>query len=102
MHLELRVLRTSQADAAAAVNLRGWDEPAAPIAHDHEEVIESSLFQSLDDAVPAPVAAWVQVATIQRFLWKSVEVFTWIRKSLSSFCARRSQSGLWPNGIQTP
>jgi len=57
MHLELGVLWTSQADAAAAVNLRGWDEPAAPIAHDDEEVIESSLFQSLDDAVPASVAA---------------------------------------------
>ena len=56
-HLELRVFRPTQADAAAAVDLRGRDEPTTPVAYDYEEVVEPGFLQSLDDPVPALVAA---------------------------------------------
>src|SRR5215213_1843149 len=55
-YLELGILWTPEADCASSIDFTRRDEPAAPVAGHHEEVVEARPLQSLHDAVPTSIS----------------------------------------------
>src|SRR3954462_4106593 len=57
MHLELRIFRSAHMDRPTSLDLPGWNEPAPPVGHQHEQEFESRRIELLHYSCPALVSA---------------------------------------------